>query len=140
MASRNVELVRSIFSGWERGDYSWTDWADPEITFEFADGPTPGSWTGLRGLADAWRDFLEVWEGFRSELDECRQLDADRVLALAHYRGRGKSSRVEIDRISSSAGIFEFRHGKVTKLTFYFDRERALADLGLAPGADTPGS
>jgi ketosteroid isomerase-like protein len=136
--SANLDLVRSIFGGWERGDYSWTEWADAEITFEFADGPTPGSWTGLRGLEDAWRDFLGVWDGFRSELDECRELDADRVLTLAHYGGRGKASRVEIDRISTSAGIFEFRDGKVIRLTFYFDRELALADLGLGPETGSP--
>jgi ketosteroid isomerase-like protein len=130
--SENLDLVRSIFSGWERGDYSWTAWADPAIEFEFADGPTPGRWVGLPGLADAWRDFLDVWEGFRSELDECRELDRERVLTLAHYGGRGKSSRVEIARTPTrSAGIFEFRDGKVIKLTFYFDRERALADLDI---------
>jgi ketosteroid isomerase-like protein len=133
-SATNLDLVRSIFGGWERGDYSRTDWADPQIEFEFADGPTPGCWTGLSGLANAWRDFLDVWEGFRSELDECRQLDADRVLTLAHYGGRGKSSQVEIARTPSrSAGIFEFRDGRVIRLTFYFDREHALADLGLAP-------
>jgi hypothetical protein len=27
--------------------------------------------------------------------------------------------------------VFRIRGGKVTKLAFYFDRERALADLGL---------
>jgi ketosteroid isomerase-like protein len=134
MASANLDLVRSILAGWERGDYSWTEWAHPEIEFVFADGPTPGRWTGLAGLAEAWRDFLSVWEEFRSAPDSYRELDDERVLALVHYGGRGKTSGLEVAQIrSDSAGVFHLRAGKVTRLTFYFDRGRALADLGLAP-------
>jgi ketosteroid isomerase-like protein len=134
MDSANVDLVASIFAGWERGDYSWTEWAHPEIEFVFADGPTPGRWSGLSGLAEAWGDFLSVWEGFSSTPESYRELDDDRVLAFAHYGGRGRTSGLEVAQIrSDSAGVFHFHDGKVTRLVFYFDRERALADVGLAP-------
>jgi ketosteroid isomerase-like protein len=130
--SENLDLVHSIFAAWERGDYGWTDWAHPEIEFVFVDGPTPGRWTGLAGLAEAWRDFLSVWEGFRSTLDSTRPLDDGRILVLAHYGGRGRGSGLEVEHIrSDSAGVFHFRADKVTRLVFYFDRDRALADIGL---------
>ena len=138
MTSTNVELVRSIFSAWERGDYSHPEeWAHPQIEFVFADGPSPGRWVGLDGLADAWRGFLSAWEEWRSEADEYRELDDERVLALAHYAGRGKASRFDVTQIGTeSAGLFHIRDGRVIKLVFYFDRERALADLGLPAKAE----
>jgi hypothetical protein len=70
MTSANVDLVRSIYSAWERGDYSSAEWAHPEIDFVMADGPSPGSWTGLAGMAEGYRDWLSAWEEFRAEPEE----------------------------------------------------------------------
>src|SRR5690242_18617411 len=105
--SENLDLVRSIHAAWERRDYSSAEWAHPEIDFVVADGPTPGSWTGLAGLAEGTRDWLSAWEDAGAEVDEYRELDDERVLVLVHVTGRGKASGLEIGQVQAKgANLF----------------------------------
>jgi hypothetical protein len=104
----------------------------PEIEFVITDGPAPGTWTGLSGLAEGHRAWLSTWEGFRSEAEEYRELDDGRVLVLSRYGGRGKTSGLELAQMGAkSGGVAEIRDDKVTRLVWYTDRNRLLADLGL---------
>lgn len=69
-------------------------------------------------------------------MDEYRDLDGERVLVLSRFSGRGKTSGLELEKMrSKGAELFHIRGGKVTRLISYWDRERAFADLGLAPEA-----
>ena len=139
MVSANMDLVRSIRTAWERGDFGSAEWADPEIEFVIADGPAPGRWTGLAGMAEGWREFLSVWENWRGEAEGYRELDGERILVLVHGSGRGKGSGPEAGRIwTKAANLFHVRGANVVKLVMYWDRERAFADLGLAPEEPTP--
>jgi ketosteroid isomerase-like protein len=141
MSSTNLDLVRSIYAGRERGDGSSVEWADPEIELVFADGPGRGSSRGLAAMAEGWRDFLGNWEDWRIVVEEYRELDDERVLVLVHNSGRGKRSGVKVQRIAAkAANLFDIRGGKVTRLAAYADRELALADLGLAPEGGSPDS
>lgn len=136
MAPANVKLVRSIYAAWERGDWSSAEWADPRLELVVADEPTPTRWNGLGAAAEGWREFLSSWEDWRVEVEEFRELDGDRVLVLARNSGRGKASGMDVERMAGkTASVLHIRHGKVTRLVPYFDRERALADLDLGPGS-----
>ena len=137
--SENLDLVRSIFADWERGDWSSAKWAHPEIEFVVADGPDPTRGTGLRRMADFWRERLRPWEDHRTEAEEYRELDDEQVLVLDHRSGRGKTSGLELSQIrTQGAHLFHIRDGKVTRLVRYMDRDRAVANLGLAADADSP--
>jgi ketosteroid isomerase-like protein len=131
-SSENLDLVRSIFQAWERGDFSSAEWADPEIEYSTVGGPEPGSSTADTQLL---RSFLSVWDDYRTEAEEYRQLDSERILVLARSSGRGKISGLEIAQ--PRANLFHIRRGKVTRAVFYWDREQALVDLGLAPQVDS---
>jgi ketosteroid isomerase-like protein len=129
--SENLDLVRSIYADWERGDFSSADWADPEIEFAFVDGPEPGRWTGLQEMSARYGEWLNGWKDFRAEPEELIVVDSTRILALVHNSGRGRASGFPMEQ-QSVANFFEIRDGMVTRLAIYWDRERARADLGLA--------
>jgi ketosteroid isomerase-like protein len=139
VSSANLDLVRSLYTDWERGDWSSVKCAHPDIEFVIADGPSPGRWMGVAGMTQVRRDFLNTWEYSGAEAEEYRGLDDERVLVLDRYGWRGKTSGLEIARMRSvGATLFHVRDGKVTRIVSYWDRERALAGLGLPAQTDSP--
>lgn len=141
MASANLELVRSIFAAWERGDFSSAEWAHPEIEFVIPGGPAAGSWTGLAGMTEGLRGWLSAWHEWRVEAEQFRELDDERVLVLTRFSGRGKTSGLEIGQMGEKgADLLHIRGGKVTRLVLYGDRGHAFADLGLFPETRSPAS
>ena len=134
--SANLDLVRSIYADWKQGNMRPSGWADREIECVIADGPAPGHWRGPNAMWEAWRDFFSVWEDWRVDADECQELDGERVLVLENRRARAKGSGLRIGQTdretpSKGASVFHIRDGKVTRFVTYFDRDRALTDLGL---------
>ena len=139
MPSANVALASSIYAAWARGDFASVGWADSEIEFAIVGGPDPGSWKGLRGMAQGWHGWLAAWDAYEAEAEEYRELDDQRVLVLGRMGGRGKTSGMSVK--TEFANLLNIRDGKVTRLVLYSNRDRALADLGLAPqgkAADAP--
>jgi ketosteroid isomerase-like protein len=129
--SQNVELVRSIYANWERGDFTSMEWIDPEFEIVAADGAETGR-TGLAGTVEGIREFLSAWEDFRITAEEYRDLDDGLILVLDRRSGRSKTTGLDLATVrTQGARVFEIREGKVTRLVLYLDRERALADLGL---------
>ena len=135
MASDNVERVRAIYEPWTRGDwFGPTDWAEPDIEYVMVDGPNPGSWRGLRAMGQAWRETISGFSEFRVEIEEIREVDEDRVLVLTRNTGRGESSGFELGSVATrGANVLHMRDGRVSRLAAYFNRDLALADLGLRP-------
>jgi ketosteroid isomerase-like protein len=130
--SDNLDLVRSIYADWERQDYRSADWAHPEIEYVNADGPDRGRRVGLEEMAEGWRRLLNSWLEFHTRAEEYVELDDARVLVLVAFGGTPRFIGLDItDAPSKGANVFEIKDGKVRKLTLYWNRAHALADLGL---------
>jgi ketosteroid isomerase-like protein len=131
--SDNLDLVRSIYANWERGDSGSAEWADQEIEFDVIGDVRTDARTGLAGMAQGFRQFLSTWADLRVDADEYREPDGGRVLVLVHATsGHGKTSGVDIRRMrTKGATLHHIRDGKVMRLVIYPCADRALADLGL---------
>ena len=83
----------------------------------------PGSCVAHRGIegqavADSRQELLELTEA------------GDHVLAMVRWTVRGQSSDVEVtfDLFED----YEFREGKVSRMRFFLEREKALEAAGLS--------
>jgi ketosteroid isomerase-like protein len=131
--SENLDVVRSIYAEWKRGDFSSSDWAHADIEYTDTGGPLAGKTGALNRVGQGLREFLSEWEDFRLVADSYRELDDERVLVLDHRAGRSRASGLNLEAIrTDGARVFYVRDGTVRRLVVYFNREQALADLGLA--------
>src|SRR5436190_23217527 len=101
--SENLDLVRSIYADWERGDFGSTKWAAPDIEYAVIGGPTPGNGRGLPSMAKALVDYVGPWEDYSVQVEEFRALDNERVLVLIRQRGRGRTSGWDLTQMQTQA-------------------------------------
>ena len=132
MSEQNLEIVRGLFAAWERGDYSATDWAHPDIEFVMEGDffPDPGTYLGVDGMIRAWTRWLGAWDGFHAGKPELIGR-GERVIALYTVRARGRSSGAAVE--SPVANVFSFRDGRVARLDL-MTREVGLREAGIADG------
>ena len=94
--SENLDLVRSIYSNWERGDLRSMEWAHPDIEYVVVDFVEPITRRGREATADAIESIYGEWDRPRIEIDEIRPLADRRVLVFNHLVARGKTSGIDV--------------------------------------------
>jgi hypothetical protein len=126
--SENLDLVRSIYADWERGDYRSVAWANPDIEFVFVGVPSPGRWVGVAGMEGVKRVPESLGQTFRRGGRVPRAARRARPCA-----GTGRRTRKnEWSRsVCESSERVRCPRPSVIKFVLYWNRDRALADLGL---------
>src|SRR5690348_11755646 len=124
--SENLDLVRSIYADWARGDFTAMDWAHPEIEYVLVDFVEPVRAIGREATADVIQGIFGDWDEPRIETDELRPLPDGRILVLNHLAGRAKKSGIDVSQMHrNGAAILSLKDGMVITYRSYFDRDRA---------------
>ncbi len=130
MSQENVELVRRLYSATGQGNFWVPEFFDPQVRIVWLDGVGMDKETvGLRAMSDMMRTWLEGYEGLTLTAD--RLIDAgDQVVAIARWRGRGRTSGVVTEW--THASVYGFREGRVGSLVSYSEPRDALEAAGVS--------
>ena len=124
---------RRAMEAYSRGDYDAAvlDF-DPAIEWSVDLSVTPDATTyhGHEGVKRFWDTWAEAISGMELEIEECRGIGQDRVLAIVRARGIGAGSGAPVASPRFSE-IADFRDGRVVKVRVYGGVAAALEAAGL---------
>jgi ketosteroid isomerase-like protein len=131
MSRENVEVVRSAFAEFERGNFWVPQFFDSAIRVEWLDA-TPGGEAesaGIDGMTRTVSEWLAAMD--RVSLTAERISGAgDRVVVIATWHGRGKASSVPTEWRHGQ--VWTMRDGKAVRIETYPDPADALEAVGLS--------
>jgi ketosteroid isomerase-like protein len=130
MAEENLEIVRRMYDGWARGDFTNADAYHPDVQFEMPDWPEGASARGVEEMARTWYDALSAWDDFRAEPLEFLAAGPN-VLVRNHIVARGRGSGMDVD--AETASVWTLEEGKVVRLGLYWNVERAFEVAEIEP-------
>jgi uncharacterized protein len=136
MSQENVELVRSGYDAFNRGDIEWVvqhTWPDVEFHLRGQRAlDLPQVYRGRDGLRQLFNEwFLGPWEGsLKQDVERIYDLGDDRVLGLVTFRGRGRGSGIDVEL--RYAHLFTSRDGRVTNIEGFLSWEEAKEAAGLS--------
>jgi ketosteroid isomerase-like protein len=129
MSQENVDLIRSIYDGWVRGEMG-LDKFDPDISMvESQEIPGAASVRGLDAVRRYIESFARYWDDIRFEAHD--YIDCgDQVVVTARLVGRGKTSGVDVTRTWTY--VWTVRGHRALRMVGYAEREQALKAVGRA--------
>jgi ketosteroid isomerase-like protein len=132
MSAENVEIVRSAWDAWQRGDLPGIlSHFAPEIVWDtshYHDWPEP-AYHGPEGVERFLSEFLAVWDDYEVGVEEMLAGPDGRVVTRFWHRGRGRHSGLAMR--ADLVQIATVRDGKITYIDTYDDRTEGLEAAGL---------
>jgi uncharacterized protein len=129
----DVELVRSAFDAWNRGDIDeFIELAAENIAWlEVSGRPEGGSSErfGRERLRRSLESLFEAWESYHIEVERIVK-SGDRIVAIVREVAKGRSSGLEID--GRWGYLVTVKDGLIIRIEAYRDATQALLTAGLA--------
>jgi ketosteroid isomerase-like protein len=134
MSQENVDFVRGLFAA-AVADADKEELlaalpqlvegaCDPEIEWIEDPGRADArTYRGHQGVIESWRQWLENFDEYGSELEEVRDC-GDKVLATVREEGRGRASGATVS--ARNHIVMTFRDGKVLRYQEFYDQAMAL--------------
>ena len=133
MSRENVDTLLSGYE-WFRVNGSFpAHLATPDFVWDISHADLFGIlerqvYEGAEGTDDFYAEWGSAWDHWEVEIEALHDV-GDKVLVITKQRGTSKLSGIPAEM--QMAMLWTFRDGMVVRLDAYFDRDRALADLGL---------
>ena len=126
-----MEVVRRVYAEWERGNFWTPEFFDPNVHVRWASPifAEQAETRGIEALSRAVRGMLDAYEEVTATAERIIET-ADRVVAADVWRGRGKTSGIELD--ARRASVWTISGGTATHVAFYNDRVEGLEAAGLS--------
>jgi ketosteroid isomerase-like protein len=102
-----------------------------------ADRGLTGTFHGLDGFIEAWRDYSETFKTLRNEITQFTEVVPDVIYAETHQTGATATAGVELNY--DAAAIFRFADGQLQQAEFHLDRTAARRAAGIDPGHPSGG-
>jgi uncharacterized protein len=131
VSQENVEIVRSAFDAFERGDITGVlRLCDPDIEITQAADVVgvPRHQHGHAGMLEAFAAWPEQWDDYRTEVISMTDL-GDQVMVNQMSRGRGNDTGVPVEMPFTF--LFLVRDGKITEWRIFTREDEALKAVGL---------
>jgi uncharacterized protein len=134
MSQENVEILRSGYELWRRGEFdAWLETIGPDIGWDISAHPLPDVPNHGQGrealLTDMFATYLSGWNDYSSELKEL--IDAgDHVVAVVHETAKMRETDLALDR--DLVQLWTMRGGRAIFLRVFRTRAEALEAAGLS--------
>jgi ketosteroid isomerase-like protein len=130
MSRENVEIVRSIYEAFNRGDWD-AAFRDQRPDIELTTpptGPNAGTYRGREECQGFWEDMLMAFEAASAEPEELFE-SGDQVAVVLTIRARPKGSSAAIE--IRNGHLWAFRDRTAQSVRIFPEPQKALEAAGL---------
>jgi ketosteroid isomerase-like protein len=131
MSERNVELARSLYQAFIKGDFAAAaHLVHPEIELQTPPGtPEEGIYKGYEAVRRHLAELMAPFYAVRLEPREFIDAGNEQVVVIVQVAGKGKSSGFEIE--TRLVHVLTLDDGRVTRRQAFLDTDEALQAAGL---------